>query len=233
MASDGAIRTAEDLAKLELGFESVLSNRVRSMTIEALAGVRTPAAVIALVEAVLAYGEAAIAEVTTHNPPPKPLACRSGCHACCHNLIVTTPPQVLALAADLRARLTPVRLAKLGDRLRQPPAIGELRPACPLLKSRKCQAYDWRPVNCRGWTSLDRQACDADLKRPGSKGISFYVPQSRITAAIEKGLILGTAAAGLPAEPVALAPALATALELPDACERWLAGEPVFATARV
>ncbi len=238
------IRTTNDLAQVNLGFEHVLSARVRSMVADAFAGGATPDALTALAADVTAYAEAAVDEVKTHNPPPKPLACKAGCTHCCHNLIVATPVQVFAIAAVLRETLDEDGLKALRRTLdlavrKQSDldwdTIGKRRPACPLLAKGACLAYGARPLGCRGWTSLNARRCEKDLKSKGKnpKGIPFYLPQSQITLAVEQGLMNGLNAAGLRAEKVALTQALALVLDDPDAATRWLAGDDIFAAARM
>lgn len=238
------IRTTDDLARAKLGFEHVLTARVRSMVTDACAGGATLEILVRLAGAVTAYAEAAVDEVKVHNPPPTPLACKAGCAHCCHNLIVATPVQVFAIAQALREDLADDELKALRQRLdlavrKQADldwdTIGKHRPACPLLAKGACRVYGVRPLGCRGWTSLNARRCEKELKTKGkhAKGIPFYLPQSQITLAVEQGLTEGLAAAGLRAEKVALTQALALVLDDPDAADRWLAGDDLFAAARM
>jgi hypothetical protein len=212
--------------------------------VDAFAGGTSADALIQLAGDVVAYAEAAMDEVKAHNPPPTPLACKAGCAHCCHNLIVATPVQVFAIAAALRDDLDDAGMKALRQRLdlavrKQADldwdTIGRRRPACPLLVKGACLAYGVRPLGCRGWTSLNARRCEKDLKSKGktTKGIPFYLPQSQITLAVERGLMDGLAAAGLRAEKVALTQALALVLDDAAAADRWLAGDDVFAAARM
>jgi hypothetical protein len=222
----------------------VLTARVKSMVTGAFADGASADTLVRLAADVTAYAEAAVDEVKAHNPPPKPLACKAGCDHCCHNLIVATPVQVFAIAAALRDNLDDEEMTALKQRLdlavrKQVDldwnTIGKRRPGCPLLAKGACLAYGVRPLGCRGWTSLNARRCEKDLKSKGrnAKGIPFYLPQSQITLAVEQGLMEGLEAAGLRAEKVALTQALALVLDDPDAATCWLAGDDIFAAARM
>jgi hypothetical protein len=60
-----------------------------------------------------------------------------------------------------------------------------------------------------------------------------YGPQQRLTTLILDGVHSGLAEVGLKSEPLELAAALRIALTVPDAIDRWLGGENVFAPARL
>jgi hypothetical protein len=240
--NDRPIRTSADYAEIELGFEATLRDRVESMVTDALASGTDRAGLAALTANVTGYLEAAMAELRRYNPPPTPLACRAGCDHCCHNPITTTPLQVLAIAETLRDDLGEAALAALRRRLDQVLAAQSAegwtawalrRPRCPLLQDGGCIAYSVRPFGCRGWTSLDRAACAADLARDGLEAVSvpFYLPQAKIATSIQAGVEAGLGHAGYPADPVELAAGLALALATLDASARWLAGEPIFEAA--
>ena len=62
--------------------------------------------------------------------------------------------------------------------------------------------------------------------------IPTYAPQRQLCTFVLDGLRAGLAEAGLAHELLELAAALRVALSVPDAAERWLEGEPVFAPAR-
>jgi hypothetical protein len=61
------------------------------------------------------------------------------------------------------------------------------------------------------------------------RGVRFDLYQRTTYAAVEDGVKLALADAGLDHGDLELTAALRVALERTDACEAWLAGEPVFA----
>jgi hypothetical protein len=57
----------------------------------------------------------------------------------------------------------------------------------------------------------------------------FDLFQRTTFSGIERGLQAAVQSTGLDAADLELTAAIRVAMENPDACERWLAGEPVFA----
>jgi hypothetical protein len=81
---------------------------------------------------------------------------------------------------------------------------------------------------CRAWNSADAEACRRALGQDTVE-MRFDLYQRTTFAGVEKGLQEALRAGGLDASDVELTAAVRVAMENPDACERWLAGEPVFA----
>ena len=90
--------------------------------------------------------------------------------------------------------------------------------------------YPARPLVCRGYNSLDAESCrrslDDDLEI-----VESNEPLARDSAALALGFLAGIEAAALPAELFELTAGLHLALSEPNALQRWLAGEAVFAAA--
>jgi hypothetical protein len=174
--------------------------------------------------------------------PPGAIACREGCAFCCHLRVITTIPEVLRIASDVRG-LAPDERAALDGRIEAHRAATAgldaaarrlTRPACPLLVDGRCSVYAIRPMSCRGWNSLDVQACEADFLDPSRLArTTIYAPQFQINAHVQEGMAAGREAAGLPHDRVELVAALRIALGTPDAEARWLDGEPIFEDAVV
>lgn len=171
------------------------------------------------------------------------IACRAGCTWCCTlTVIATSAPEVLRIAEYLRASLTPHELAALtkrvgrrDERLRAMPE--ERRPrarlACALLLNQRCSVYPVRPLACRGMTSASAEACEASYRAGWTRPIPNGPRHLGIAAGVRQGVEQGLGAAGLPARDLDLTAALRIALETPDAVDRWLAGEPIFAEAAI
>jgi putative zinc- or iron-chelating protein len=174
-------------------------------------------------------------------PPAERLACREGCHWCCYLKVGATAPEVLVIAeyirthapAALRERVRS-RAAELSadPRVFSEYAKPEARIPCALLtETGACGVYEVRPLACRGWSSTDAEACrraldDDALPTPTNE------PLARAYAAVGLGLLAAVSDAGLAREILELTTALHIALSEPNALERWLAGDPVFAAAR-
>jgi Fe-S-cluster containining protein len=210
-------------------------------TIEALKTGRTPLKVIEVAERATALAEKAIGEFMVTNPPP-PLACREGCDWCCYLPVGTAIPEVLRIVEYLRRSLSPeeleathARIVELDERKHRM-SFGEragARLPCPLLVNHRCSAYPVRPLTCRGFNSTDAHQCERFLQAPRKTVLPNYVPQLRLTTFVLDGLRAGLAESGLKDDLLELTAALRIALEVPDAAQRWLTGEAVFAPARL
>jgi hypothetical protein len=104
---------------------------------------------------------------------------------------------------------------------------------CPLLIDDRCMAYAVRPLTCRGYNSSDARRCEEALDGSGAAAVPVYALQQRLTTFVLDGLRAGLAESRLGDELLELTAALRVALEVPGAPARWLAGEAVFAPARM
>jgi Fe-S-cluster containining protein len=227
----------EGLTAAELGARRA----ERLGTVEALKTGRTPLKVIEVAERAAALAEKAVEEFMAADPPP-PLACREGCDWCCHLPVGAAAPEVLRIAEYLRRTLSPEELqatrqraAALDDHKRRI-SLGERANAplpCPLLVNRRCSAYPVRPLTCRGFNSSDARRCERSLRASQKVTVPHYVPQLRLTTFVLDGLRAGLSESGLKDDLLELTAALRIAVETPDAAERWLAGDAVFAAAQL
>lgn len=171
------------------------------------------------------------------------VVCRAGCSWCCYPPYVTTnAAEVTRIAAYLREALGPAELGTLIEQLRNRTtriqAMNKEERAhavlpCALLVDNCCSVHPVRPLACRGWVSSDVIACEASYE----SGWEHPVPNGRrhlgVTAGIRLGMRQALEAGGLEHEPIDLTAGLLIALSQPDSTDRWLAGEPVFAPARI
>ena len=201
---------------------------------------RMPLQVIQVAEQAVCLAEDALGKARQTLRPPA-LACREGCDWCCHLDVGTSVPEVLRIAAYLRQTLsaedlqaTRERLVRRDERRREQKGARRANQAgpCALLVDHRCSAYPVRPLTCRGANSTDPHACEQFLKEPKRTHLPVYGPQHRLMAFVLDGIRAGVAEAGLKGDLLELTAALRIALEVPDAGERWLRGEPVFTAAR-
>jgi Fe-S-cluster containining protein len=208
---------------------------------EVLQGGRTP---LKLIE--VAKEGAAIAEQTVRQAmqadPPVPSACKEGCDWCCHLTVGTSVPEVVRIVTYLRQTLSPEELratqeqvAKNDAERRQlpPNRRAAARLPCGLLVGHRCSAYLVRPLTCRGFNSADASRCEQFVTSRARVEIPAYQPQQRVMTFVLDGTRAGLQAVGLKDDLLELNAALRIALEQPDAIDHWLAGQPVFATARL
>jgi hypothetical protein len=213
----------------------------RIQTVQTLNRGRTPLDVIEIADRATVLAEEAVDSAKRVYPPP-PLACREGCDWCCYLRVGSAAPEVFRIVAYLKQTLsseqlhaTKERIVELDDQRRQLRASkrADARLACALLVDRRCLAYPVRPLTCRGFTSRDAQQCELFVKLGKKVTVPTYRPQLRLTTFVLDGMRAGVSEAGLRGELLELTAALRVAFEVPDAFERWVAGEPVFAPARL
>jgi Fe-S-cluster containining protein len=232
-------RRHEDADSEGSALEARRAQRLR--TVEVLASGRTPLNVIAAAEHAAAVAEHAVQGVQARQPPRPPLACQPGCDWCCHQMVGTSVPEVMRIVSYLRQQQSAEELRQTQERvvavdeqrrsLRGDSAAARRLP-CPLLVEHRCAVYPVRPLTCRGFNSSNARRCEEWVTTREPVEIPAYMPQRRLATFVLDGLRAGIAEAGLSSELLELTAALRVALSVPDAAERWLAGEAVFAAAR-
>jgi Fe-S-cluster containining protein len=173
---------------------------------------------------------------------PQAIACRAGCAWCCSLFVSATAPEIIQIADYLRTTRPADQLAALHERLVERELLlagktAEQRSAarlpCVLLVDQQCSVYPVRPLACGSWTSTNAQRCEESWRRNWAETITANQMQLWLYGGVRLGLREGLDAYGLESEQLDLTTALRIALDTPDAAERWLAGEPIFASARV
>ena len=213
----------------------------RLQTVQILKNGRTPLQVIEVAQRATELAEHAIEAAKGEYPLPR-LACREGCDWCCHLRVGTAVPEVFRIISYLRQTLAPEelqatieRVITLDEQRRQVRVgkRGEARLPCALLQDRQCIAYPVRPLTCRGFNSSDARQCELFVKLGNKVNVPTYHAQIRLTTFVLDGMRAGLSETGLKGDLLELTAALRIAFEVPDAFERWLGGEPVFAPARL
>ncbi|MFU8832632.1 MAG: YkgJ family cysteine cluster protein [Wenzhouxiangella sp.] len=168
-----------------------------------------------------------------------PVACRAGCDFCCHLRVMATPIEVFALLDDLFRTLSPEAFTRFEERLiATDQKLRKLKSAnvltvklpCPALVDGRCTGYAARPLNCRSYHSLSKQACEASFNNPGD--LSLDHPQLAAVANVHEGgqagFMAAFAHAGYDDRQYELTTALAEALDDPESRERFYRKEPAF-----
>jgi Fe-S-cluster containining protein len=215
------------------------AERVR--TNQVLHGDRTLLTLIHIADHGTQVADEALRHAEQADPPPCS-ACKEGCDWCCHLTVGTSVPEVVRLLEYLQQNLSPEefdalreRVRRLDDQRRERRAAGrdDAGLPCALLVNHRCTAYPVRPLMCGGFNSSDAAACERFVRSSGQTTLSLYAPQLRLAAFVLDGMVAGLSDSGLAGERMELTAALRIALEVPDAVERFLVGEPVFAAARL
>jgi hypothetical protein len=224
-----------------LGLELDARRAERVRTTEALRGGRTPLTLIEIADHGTRVAEESVRQAEQADPPP-PSACKEGCAWCCHLTVGTSVPEVVRIVEYLRRTLSPEewralreRVLQLDERRREMKAARrrEASLPCALLVDHRCAAYPVRPLTCRGFNSSDASCCERFVRSSGKTPLPLYTPQLRLTAFVLDGMRAGLSDSGLTGDRVELTAALRIALEVPGAVEKFLAGDPTFAAARL
>jgi hypothetical protein len=228
---------ADPLAGLE--WNARRTQQVR--TVQRLQRGRTPLALVDVADHGARLAEEAVRRAAQVVPPP-PSACQEGCDWCCHLTVGTSVPEVARIVEHLRQTLSPEefqalrdRVSRLDEQRRELKAAGQAEPRlpCALLSDHRCSVFPLRPLMCRGFNSSDAAQCERFVHAPSGPPPPIYTPQLRLSAFVLDGMRVGLAEAGLSGELLELTAALRVALQTPGAVERFLAGEPAFAAARL
>ena len=168
-----------------------------------------------------------------------PVACAAGCDLCCHLRVMTTPVEVFGLLDYLRSAFDAswfdgfrARVAAAASRLAgltRSEVLATNLP-CPVLVDGRCAGYAARPLNCRAYHSLARDACERSFDAPGDSSLGHpqYASVARVHEGVQAGFVSGLRGAGFDASEVELVTALAEALDDEDCAARFDRGERAF-----
>ncbi|MBI3467040.1 MAG: hypothetical protein HY000_28835 [Planctomycetes bacterium] len=162
------------------------------------------------------------------------------CPAEGQGMIGVTVPEVLEIAEYIRRNLPPAERDRIHDlALHNAKKLNDVdhshfnaaETPCPLQgDDQVCRVYVTRPLRCRP-LHLATIARELGLEAPASGGESppWASHEQSVEQGIEEGVACSLKSAGLDANLYELNSALVTALDTPDAAQRWISGEDVFA----
>ncbi len=172
-------------------------------------------------------------------------ACKAGCGFCCHTMVTVAPPEAFFIArhieqgfdADARDALK-AKVIAYAQRTREMDGGARYvkREACPFLREEDwyCGLHTARPLVCRAMHSGSLPECKAayearDALKPAPTMAVFF----KNTQAYMSAYISTLRPRGIVIYPVELAGALSVIWREADAFGRWLAGEDIFASAKL
>ena len=170
------------------------------------------------------------------NPSEHKIECAKGCGFCCHLRVTAMAPEVFLLGNSIRREskkdfetaLTRVRAADRNARGLNGRERTKQHFACGLLVDNVCSVYSARPSSCRALTSISVATCKRGYD---GEDVEVLTPAvwTELRGAHNQAMWAALASVDLPSQGYELNHALLVALETPDAENRWLAGEDVFA----
>lgn len=221
-----------------------MTDTADTLTASRLRRKRHPATAVELA-ALVETGASIAIEQSWQKSNPK---ARLGCPAYAHARIGVTPPEAIRIAEYIRTYL-PQESGQIHDRARenlvQAPgtaAEAKLSPSnrCPLMAGdNACLAYAVRPLRCRGASlpSGEASTCGGccGTCSGNAESVDAYELESRaqlVTQGVEEGFSRALKSKGLDGNLYELNSALVTALENPNAAERWIHHDSVFANCQ-
>ncbi|MFN2358140.1 MAG: YkgJ family cysteine cluster protein [Desulfotignum sp.] len=177
--------------------------------------------------------------LTCESPVPD---CQSGCSFCCHSRIHVMPLEAVLICAHVQDHFSPAELHGLKDRihgnlaltrgmnLARRVAVKDQTP-CIFLEHHACSIYAQRPLICRTWNSLNRQACetafvcgDHKAEIPCLSAPNYVYTLARdVVESVCKGMHLETGR-------FELVSAMDHCLGMADAAGAWKGGTAIFDT---
>lgn len=172
---------------------------------------------------------------------PLELACTTGCNHCCTFRVTLKAPEALLIANYIRKKFTPEEVDALLTRIAEFEKASEglslleqgyRSMMCPLNVDSLCKVYTHRPLNCSAYHSFRLQACIDDREDPsGAVPVPTDAYRRMLHTLHGQAMECALVALGLEADDLEFIPALRIALTDPEAGEKYLRGEPVFAEA--
>jgi len=182
----------------------------------------------------------AIQKFVSQETLPEPLDCEPGCHYCCYNLPVVTPPEVLLIGYHVEGNFSDREKQELTDRTKkildqttdkQPDEIAMMRHELPCIFLRKgmCMVYQIRPVVCRTCSSTSAEHCKAIFESRNHRArLRCYLHIREIFHTVQNDLVNSCKKMGFQSDLSFLAAAINDYFKHPRPIEAWLRGETVF-----
>jgi len=171
---------------------------------------------------------------------PEPLDCKPGCHYCCYNLPVVTPPEALLMGYYVKHRFTDrgkkATLNRIDKILKRIKGLSVYEVAmmrhelpCIFLEDAMCMAYEVRPVVCRTCTSIDAEHCKMIFDSRNHRArLRCYQHIRDIFQTVHSHLIECCREMGCQSDALPLAEGIRDYFKHPSPIEAWLQGEKVF-----
>ncbi len=164
------------------------------------------------------------------------VACAKGCYYCCKTYVSVTIPEVFRIADAIRGKAE--KSARIMTAAQASAEIPQLerevrRVVCPILEDKACSEYAPRPLVCRAVLSKSLETCLRIFEQNSGEMVPFSDNTADIRGYVMIMIQAALDLAGLPPVHYEMNQALAIALQNPDAEERWLKREDLFAAVPI
>jgi Fe-S-cluster containining protein len=173
--------------------------------------------------------------------PKDVIACRSGCSACCHQMVLCSPFEIFIVAQHILTTRSDNQIHRMMERLAEisklpmtPEARYGRHATCPLLEDNRCSIYDKRPSVCRALFSNSREKCEESLANGGGD-VGFLIDPPMVSSAMQIGIDCALRIKqDMNTEPVEMCGSLLVALrDFDRALANWLGGGSPFSQFQV
>jgi len=194
-----------------------------------------------LASTALDWTDREIRQFTSHESLPKAIECKTGCHYCCFNQPVVTPPEALLIGYYVEQTFADQEKQELIHRInhvvektngKTPDQIAMIRYELPciFLKDGMCRIYKVRPVVCRTCTSIDAAHCKMVFEsRDHLARLRCYHHIRDIFQMVQTNMVSRCREMGCQSDLLFMAEAIRDYLNSPNPIEAWLQGKRNFA----
>ena len=184
--------------------------------------------------------DAAIQKFLSLEVLPEPIACKPGCHYCCFNLPMVTPPEAILIGHYLDRTFTHCQKQTLHQKNReinekiadkQADEIFMMRHELPciFLNESMCLIYAVRPVVCRACCSTRAAHCQMIYETKNHRArLHSYFQLREILETVHQRFIEFCRETGCQSDILKLTDAVEDYLRHPNPISAWYSGEIVF-----
>ena len=196
--------------------------------------------VLKLARAALKQTDEAIQKFVSRESLPEPLDCKPGCHFCCYNQPMVTPPEALLIGhhieqtfTDQQTQTLNVKIKKILDKIvgKHLDEIFMMRHKLPciFLEESMCLIYVVRPVVCRTCSSTSAAHCKTIFENRNHRArLRTYPQMYGILQTIHLRLIEFCREKGCQSDISRLSEAIENYLNHPNPIDAWFQGEIIF-----
>ncbi len=193
----------------------------------------------------LAWMDDVIQKFTSQESLPEPLDCKPGCHYCCFNQPMVTPPEALLIGHYVEQSFTDMERTELFERIERilectdGKSLDEIvimrhELPCIFLREEMCLVYHVRPAVCRACSSTSAEHCRMVFESKDSLArLRCYPHMRQIFQTVHTGLLTRCQEMACQSDPLQIAEAIRDYFNHPSPIEAWLEGETIFHLTRV
>jgi Fe-S-cluster containining protein len=196
--------------------------------------------VLKLARAALKQTDDAIQKFVSLESLPEPLDCKPGCHFCCYNQPMVTPPEALLIGHHIEQTFTDQQKQTLNVKIKKilKKIVGKHldeifmmrhKLPCIFLEESMCLIYVVRPVVCRTCSSTSEAHCKTIFEDRNHRArLRTYPQMYGILQTIHLRLIEFCREKGCQSDISRSSEAIENYLNHPNPIDAWFQGETIF-----